>query len=66
MTKVSTLVGKATKALKTKKEEIAVAKLITMDNQISELEKTLRELKNKKAEFMDTAIEDIPIHDFQY
>jgi hypothetical protein len=66
MTKVGTLVGKAVKALKTKKEEIAVAKLILLDNQINELEKTLRELKNKKAEFMKTAIEDIELHDFQY
>jgi len=66
MTKVGTLAGKAAETLKTKKEEIAVNRLIQMDNQINEMEKTLRELKNKKAEFEEREIEDIELHDFQY
>jgi C-terminal processing protease CtpA/Prc len=66
MTKVGTLTGRAAETLKTKKEEIAVNKLIQMDNQINEMEKALRELKNKKAEFEEREIEDIELHDFQY
>jgi hypothetical protein len=64
--KVSTLEIKAKKKVMTKKEEIAVEKLIAFDNQIHELERALELVKSKKAEFADMEIEDVSLHEFNY
>ena len=64
--KVSTLETKAKEKTMTKKEEIAIEKLIAFDNQIHELERALELVKSKKAEFADSEIEDVPLHAFNY
>jgi len=64
--KVATLENKAKETLNGKKEEIAVSLLIRFEDQIIEMEAALVLLKQKKAEFMETEIDDVKLHNFTY
>jgi len=64
--KVATLENKAKETLNGKKEEIAVSLLIRFEDQIIEMEAALVLLKQKKAEFMETEIDDVKLHNFFY
>jgi hypothetical protein len=64
--KVATLENKAKETLNGKKEEIAVERLIRFEDQIIEMEAALVLLKQKKAEFMETEIDDVKLHNFTY
>ena len=64
--KVATLENKAKETLNGKKEEIAVSLLIRFEDQIIEMESALALLKQKKAEFMETEIDDVKLHNFTY
>jgi hypothetical protein len=64
--KVSTLENKAKELLNSRKEEIALAQLVRYENQIAEMESALVVLKQKKAEFMETDIESVQLHEFTY
>ena len=64
--KVATLENKAKETLNGKKEEIAVSLLIRFEDQIIEMEAALVLLKQKKAEFMETEIDDVKLHTYVY
>ena len=64
--KVSTLEAKATEILLKSKEGIALERLLKTNEEISRMEAALNLLKKKRDEFMDSEIEDIPLHDFTY
>ena len=64
--KVATLENKAKETLNGKKEEIAVERLIRFEDQIIKMEAALVLLKQKKAEFMETEIDDVKLHNFTY